>query len=72
MANSVDPDQTPYSVASDLGLECCSGLSDRMLMVSTVNRTISILLKIGFYFRILKRYIHTMILLTSLKTLILK
>ena len=72
MANSVDPDQTPHSVASDLGLECCSGLSDRMLMVSTVNRTISILLKIGFYFRILKRCIHTMILLTSLKTLILK
>ena len=30
VANSVDPDQTPHSAASDLGLPVCSGLSARI------------------------------------------
>ena len=35
MANSVDPDQTPHSVASDLGLHCLQGpiCPNRAIMV---------------------------------------
>ena len=36
MANSSDPDQILYSVASDLGLDFCSGLSVQILGVNTV------------------------------------
>ena len=36
MANSVDPDQTPRSAASDLGLTVCKGLSFPILRVITV------------------------------------
>ena len=35
MASSVDPDQTPRSVASDRGLHCFSGMSVRLLGVNT-------------------------------------
>ena len=36
IANSVDPDQTPHSAVSDLGLHCllCSGLPVRILSVN--------------------------------------
>ena len=36
MANSVDPDQTPRSAASDLSLHCLQGLSVPVLRVITV------------------------------------
>ena len=36
MANSVDPDQTPHSVASDLGLYFCKSLSVPILKVIIV------------------------------------
>ena len=36
MANSVDPDQMPHSVASDLGLRCLLSLSVSLLRVITV------------------------------------
>ena len=37
MTNSVDPDQTPHSVASDLGLHYLQDLSVRILRINTVN-----------------------------------
>ena len=39
MANSVDPDETPHSAASHLGLPVCSGLSDRILTIYTESET---------------------------------
>ena len=36
VANSVDPDQMPHSVASDLGLHCLPGLSVCILQVNMV------------------------------------
>ena len=37
MVNSVDPDQTQHSVASDLSLHCFKGLSVPVLRVITVH-----------------------------------
>ena len=39
----VDPDQTPRSAASDLGLHVCSGMSVRILKISTVVRIATVL-----------------------------
>ena len=36
VAISVDPEQTPHSMVSDLGLHCCKGLSDPVLEVAEV------------------------------------
>ena len=38
MANSVDPDQMPYSVASDLGLHCLQ----RLVCPSSILRFITV------------------------------
>ena len=34
VTNSVDLDQTPQNAASDQGLHCLSGISDRILIVN--------------------------------------
>ena len=36
MANSIDPDQMPHSVASDLGLHCLLKLSVLILSINIV------------------------------------
>ena len=42
-ANSVDPDQTPFSTASELGLHC---LHESAKSVSSLKRVIALLLEI--------------------------
>ena len=44
MANSVDTDQMPHSVESDLGLHVCLGLSVPILRVNMVNHSLSLAL----------------------------
>ena len=46
VANSVDPDQMPQFVASDLGLHCLSVPMPRVNMIQTIPKTVNVLIRL--------------------------